>query len=108
MRSTSRSCAPGWRARAARRFSLEHKDQKLKSRAQTRQLADLRKRGKVRYIGVSNFDVNQMSRVQSFAPITSLQSPYSLFNRGSKPEILSYCNQHTIEVIIYSPMDRVC
>src|SRR5262249_20206190 len=45
-------------------------------------LAALQKEGKVRHIGVSNFDVAQMKRAQAIAPITSLQPPYSLLDRG--------------------------
>ena len=67
-------------------------------------LVDLQKEGKVRYIGVSNFDVQQMERAQKIAPITSLQPPYSLLRRDIEAEILPYCQQHNIGVIVYSPM----
>ncbi|MBI5670490.1 MAG: aldo/keto reductase [Chloroflexi bacterium] len=67
-------------------------------------LADLQRQGKVRWIGVSNFDVRQMQRAQAIAPITSLQPPYSAIRRGIEAEILPYCQQHNIGVIVYSPM----
>ena len=67
-------------------------------------LADLRRAGKVRYIGVSNFDVQQMARVTPIAPITSLQPPYSMLTRGIEAEVLPYCQAHDIGVIVYSPM----
>ncbi|HEY9631396.1 MAG TPA: aldo/keto reductase [Coleofasciculaceae cyanobacterium] len=67
-------------------------------------LAQLKKEGKVRYIGVSNFNVEQMRRAQQIAPITSLQPPYSLVNRNIESEILPFCQQHHIGVINYSPM----
>jgi aryl-alcohol dehydrogenase-like predicted oxidoreductase len=67
-------------------------------------LADLQKEGKVRYIGVSNFNVQQMRRVQAIAPITSLQPPYSLIRRDIESDILPYCQQNNIGVIVYSPM----
>jgi aryl-alcohol dehydrogenase-like predicted oxidoreductase len=67
-------------------------------------LAKLQQQGKVRYIGVSNFNVEQMKRAQKIAPITSLQPPYSLLNRNIEPEILPYCLEHNIGVINYSPM----
>ena len=67
-------------------------------------LARFKKQGKVRYIGVSNFNVEQMKRVQKIAPITSLQPPYSLLNRGIEAEILPFCEQNNIGVINYSPM----
>ncbi|MBB6146110.1 aryl-alcohol dehydrogenase-like predicted oxidoreductase [Silvibacterium bohemicum] len=67
-------------------------------------MAKLQQQGKVRYIGVSNFNVEQMKRAQKIAPITSLQPPYSLLNRNIEPEILPFCQQNNIGVINYSPM----
>ncbi len=67
-------------------------------------LAQLQKEGKVRYIGVSNFNIEQMRRAQQIAPITSLQPPYSLVNRNVESEILPFCQQQNIGVINYSPM----
>lgn len=67
-------------------------------------LADLQREGKVRWIGVSNFDANQMQRIASIAPITSLQPPYSLIRRDAENEILPYAHSHQIGVIAYSPM----
>jgi aryl-alcohol dehydrogenase-like predicted oxidoreductase len=64
----------------------------------------LQRQGKVRWIGVSNFDVKQMRRAQTIAPITSLQPPYSLINRGVEEDILPYCLREGIGVIVYSPM----
>lgn len=67
-------------------------------------LARFQKQGKVRYIGVSNFSVEQMKRAQKIAPITSLQPPYSMLRRGIEAEILPFCEQNHIGVINYSPM----
>jgi len=67
-------------------------------------MADLKREGKVRWIGVSNFDVGQMKRARAIAPVTSLQPPYSLIKRGVEEEILPYCLHHGIGVIVYSPM----
>jgi len=67
-------------------------------------LAELQREGKVRWIGVSNFDAGQMERARRIAPITSLQPPYSLLRRGIEAEILPYCAAHGIGVIAYSPM----
>jgi aryl-alcohol dehydrogenase-like predicted oxidoreductase len=67
-------------------------------------LADLKKQGKVRWIGVSNFDVKQLRRAKAIAPITSLQPPYSLVHREIEEEILPYCLREGICVIAYSPM----
>ncbi|WP_370245691.1 aldo/keto reductase [Acidipila sp. EB88] len=67
-------------------------------------LAKLKEEGKIRYIGVSNFSVEQMRRVQKIAPITSLQPPYSLVNPKVETEILPFCLENNIGVINYSPM----
>jgi|SRR5579859_1539911 len=67
-------------------------------------LAKFQSEGKIRSIGVSNFNVEQMRRALSVAPITSLQPPYSLLNREIEQEILPFCAEQQIGVIIYSPM----
>ena len=68
------------------------------------ELARLKEQGKVRWIGVSNFDSDQMKRAAAIAPITSLQPPYSLLRRDIEASILPYAGQQNIGVIIYSPM----
>jgi len=68
------------------------------------ELTRLQAQGKVRYIGVSNFNVSQMKRAHSIAPITSLQPPYSIVTRAAESEILPFASQHNIGVIVYSPM----
>jgi aryl-alcohol dehydrogenase-like predicted oxidoreductase len=68
------------------------------------ELAKAVEEGKVRYLGVSNFDVAQMERLRRIHPIASLQPPYSLLNRGIEKDILSYCAMHDIGVIAYSPL----
>ncbi|MBC1241370.1 aldo/keto reductase [Nostoc sp. 2RC] len=67
-------------------------------------LAKLKDEGKVRYIGVSNFNVQQLQRAQKIAPVTSLQPPYSLVKRDVEKEILPFCKENNIGVIVYSPM----
>ncbi len=67
-------------------------------------MAELKKEGKVRAIGVSNFTIEQMQRVQRIAPIDSLQPPYSLIHPDVEKDILRYCEQQNIGVIVYSPM----
>ena len=67
-------------------------------------LAQLQKEGKVRWIGVSNFNAQQLERCLPIAPVTSLQPPYSAISPEVETEILPYCQQHGIGVIVYSPM----
>lgn len=67
-------------------------------------LAQLKKEGKVRHIGVSNFNVAQMKRAQKIAPITSLQPPYNIVTADIEKEVLPFCREHNIGIIVYSPM----
>jgi aryl-alcohol dehydrogenase-like predicted oxidoreductase len=67
-------------------------------------MAALQKEGKVRWIGVSNFNVEQIKRAEKIATPTSLQPPYSLIRRAVDKEILPYCRQQEIGVISYAPM----
>jgi aryl-alcohol dehydrogenase-like predicted oxidoreductase len=66
--------------------------------------AELKEQGLVRHIGVSNFDVDQLKRIQSIAPVETLQPPYSLITREVEDEILPYTDREDIGVIAYSPM----
>ncbi|HWD00003.1 MAG TPA: aldo/keto reductase [Candidatus Sulfopaludibacter sp.] len=67
-------------------------------------LAKLKEEGKVRWIGVSNFNAAQMERCRAIAPVTSLQPPYSAVSPEVEAETLPYCLDHGIGVIVYSPM----
>jgi aryl-alcohol dehydrogenase-like predicted oxidoreductase len=60
--------------------------------------------GKIRYLGVCNFNAEQLERLRAIAPVTSLQPPYSLMDRAIEPETLPYCLKHDIGVLAYSPM----
>jgi aryl-alcohol dehydrogenase-like predicted oxidoreductase len=67
-------------------------------------LAELKEQGMVRHIGVSNFDVEQLRRVQGIAPVETLQPPYSLIEREAEKELLPFAEREGIGVIVYSPM----
>ena len=67
-------------------------------------LARLKDEGKVRWIGVCNFNAAQLERARAIAPITSLQPPYSAISPEIEDAVLPYCLQHQIGVIGYSPM----
>ena len=70
------------------------------------EMARLVEEGKVRYIGVSNFEVEQIRRLQKIHPVASLQPPYSKLHREVEDELLGYCGKSNIGVIVYSPMQR--
>jgi aryl-alcohol dehydrogenase-like predicted oxidoreductase len=67
-------------------------------------LAELKQQGLVRHIGVSNFDVEQLRRIQQLAPVETLQPQYSLIERDVERELLPYVEREGIGVIVYSPM----
>jgi aryl-alcohol dehydrogenase-like predicted oxidoreductase len=64
----------------------------------------LQEEGKIRYLGVSNFDVSLLQACETRAHVQSLQPPYSLLNRRVETDILPFCAQHDVGVIAYSPM----
>jgi aryl-alcohol dehydrogenase-like predicted oxidoreductase len=64
----------------------------------------LRREGKIRHCGVSNFNAQQMARALSVGSVTSLQPPYSLLTREVDTSTLPFAVQNHIGVIAYSPM----
>ncbi len=84
------------------RFSPDAPDDDVEEGWQT--LVDLRNEGKVRYIGVSNFDEAQLERIAGIEKPVSLQPPYSAIRRDIENEILPYCERNGIGTIVYSPM----
>jgi aryl-alcohol dehydrogenase-like predicted oxidoreductase len=70
------------------------------------EMANLAAEGKVRYVGVSNFTVGKIKRVQKIHPVVSLQPPYSMIHREVEDELLGYCAQNDIGVVAYSPIQR--
>jgi aryl-alcohol dehydrogenase-like predicted oxidoreductase len=68
------------------------------------ELSELKREGKVRYIGVSNFNVEQLQRAMKIDRVDSLQPPYSLIHPEVEVEILPFCERNGIGVIVYSPM----
>jgi aryl-alcohol dehydrogenase-like predicted oxidoreductase len=64
----------------------------------------LKDEGKVKYIGVSNFNAKQIRMAEEISPVTSLQPPYSIIVRDIEDETLPYCRKRNIGVIAYSPM----
>jgi aryl-alcohol dehydrogenase-like predicted oxidoreductase len=67
-------------------------------------LADLKRAGKVRYIGVSNCNADQLASINGIAPVTSLQPPYSILRRDIETRELPWCEEHHVGVLAYSPM----
>ena len=70
------------------------------------EMARLQKQGKVRYIGVCNYNTAQLDRIRKISAIASLQPPYNMNNRGIEKDLLGYCAKNNIGVVTYSPMQR--
>jgi len=70
------------------------------------EMALLAAEGKVRYLGVCNYNAEQIERVRRIYPVASLQPPYSMLRRDAEKELLGYCAGHDIGVVAYSPMQR--
>ena len=66
----------------------------------------LKTQGKIRAIGVSNFNRTQLEAAVSLGPIDSLQPPYSLFWRGVEKELLPFCREQGMALLAYSPMSQ--
>jgi aryl-alcohol dehydrogenase-like predicted oxidoreductase len=72
-----------------------------------RAMDDLRKQGKIRAVGVSNYDLEWLRGAVTAAPLHSLQPPFSLLNRQIERDgTLAFCREHNVGVIVYSPMER--
>ena len=69
-------------------------------------MVKLKEQGKIRAIGVSNYDVSWLQGAIKAAPLASLQPPYSLIQRKIEQKILPFCREHHIGVIVYSPLER--
>jgi aryl-alcohol dehydrogenase-like predicted oxidoreductase len=67
-------------------------------------MAALKQEGKVRWIGVSNFNADQLQFAAKIAPVTSLQPPYSMIRRAIEEKVLPECEKQGIGVISYAPM----
>ena len=67
-------------------------------------IGELIKEGKIRYGGVSNFNLEQLKRAQAIHPIASLQPPYSMLRRDIEQDIMPYCLENQIGIVAYSPM----
>lgn len=70
------------------------------------EMARLQKQGKVRHIGVCNYNTAQLDRIRKIAPVASLQPPYNMNNRGVEKDLLGYCAKNNMGVVTYSPMQR--
>ena len=85
-------------------YQVHWPDPKVPFAETGRALQDLVDAGKIRHVGVSNYDAQQMAEFAETRPVETLQPPYDLFRRGIEAEVLPYCHEHDIGVLIYGPL----
>ena len=68
------------------------------------QMLKFKKQGKIRYIGVSNFDLSLLEKASGITSVVTLQPQYSLLNRSIEKDILPFCQRQGIGVIAYGPL----
>ena len=85
-------------------FQIHWPDPKTPVEESWEAMTKLKEEGKVRYIGVSNFDVPMMKKCERISHIDSLQPPYNLLTRDVEDDVLPYCEKNGTGVIAYSPM----
>lgn len=66
----------------------------------------LKEQGKIRAIGVSNYDVEWLRKASKVAPVASNQPPYSIIQRKIEGDVLPWCREHNVALIVYSPLER--
>jgi aryl-alcohol dehydrogenase-like predicted oxidoreductase len=67
-------------------------------------LRELVAEGKIGHVGVSNYDTRQMAEFAKTLPVETVQPPYHLFRRDIEDEVLPYCREHDIGVLVYGPL----
>ena len=71
-----------------------------------RTLDDLRREGKIRAIGVSNFSPAQMDAFRAVASLDAVQPPYNLFEREIEADVLPYARRTALTVLSYGALCR--
>lgn len=84
-------------------YQLHAPDPKVPIEDSLGALVDLQREGKIRHIGVSNFDVPQLNRARKITSIATVQNRYNLADRSSQ-DVLDFCEQHGIGFIPWRPL----
>ena len=85
-------------------YQIHWPDPKIEIEKSWETLTQLKAEGKVKYIGVSNFNIELLERCMKIERVQSLQPPYSMLKRDYEKEVLPYCLKNEIGVVAYSPM----
>ena len=86
-------------------YQLHTIDDKVPLEDSLGELARLQKEGKIRHIGVSNFNLDQLKRAQRIVPVVSVQNRYNVVDRTSQ-DVLDYCARERIAFIPWAPLAR--
>ncbi|MGW3622642.1 aldo/keto reductase [Streptomyces sp. NPDC000880] len=85
-------------------YQVHWPDAKVPAAETAGALQELVDAGKIRYVGVSNYNAEQMAEFAAIRPVDTLQPPYHLFRRGIEAETLPYTIEHNIGMLAYSPL----
>ncbi|MFA7114601.1 MAG: aldo/keto reductase, partial [Candidatus Omnitrophota bacterium] len=67
-------------------------------------MLDFYNKGFIRFIGVSNFSVKQITEFMRYCPLHTVQPQYSMFFREIEDELVPFCQQNNIKIITYAPL----
>lgn len=87
-------------------YQLHWPDQSTPIEESWHAMVELKKQGKVRAIGVSNYNLDQLKRAHAIHPVDSMQPAYSLIRRDIENDIVPFCKENHITTLVYSPMER--
>ena len=85
-------------------YQVHWPDPNTKLEETVAELSKIRDTGKIRYIGVSNFSLDQLETATQFAEISSLQNEYNLLQRSMENRVFDFCKSNAVSVIAYSPL----
>jgi aryl-alcohol dehydrogenase-like predicted oxidoreductase len=85
-------------------YQVHWPDPKVPAAETAGALRDLVAEGKIGHVGVSNYDIQQMAEFAKTLPVETVQPPYHLFRRDIEDELLPYCREHDIGVLVYGPL----
>jgi aryl-alcohol dehydrogenase-like predicted oxidoreductase len=85
-------------------YQVHWPDPKVPAAETAGALRDLVAQGKIGHVGVSNYDAQQMAEFSRTLPVETAQPPYHLFRREIEDEVLPYCREHNVGVLVYGPL----
>jgi aryl-alcohol dehydrogenase-like predicted oxidoreductase len=84
-------------------YQLHHVDPKVPIEESLGELAALQKAGKIRHVGVSNFNTDELGRAMRIVPVVSVQNRYNVGDRASE-DVLTICAREKLAFIPWAPL----